>query len=162
VDPTLVTRLAQTMLGDRTIAMATAASVFGPEEDVDNPNAVKVVIGRDGDALYFSRSRIPFLRGDGVRPVWRRHVGIYGYTTKCLLQFVQWKPSALERAESLEQLRALENGVRIRVLPARHAAVGVDTPEDVAIVERLLAPPGRGPRKGAKDTKRLAARGGVR
>ena len=140
VEPALVTRLAETMLGDRKIQMATAASVFGPDDDIDNPNAVKVVIGRDGDALYFSRSRIPYLRDDGVRPAWRRHLGIYGYTKKCLLQFVQWKPSSLELAESLEQLRALENGIRIRVLPARHAAVGVDTPEDVAAVERLLAP----------------------
>ena len=148
VDPTLVTRLAATMIEDRTIEMITAASVFRPEDDIDNPNAVKVVLGRDGNALYFSRSRIPYLRGDGVRPAWRRHLGIYGYTTKCLLRFVRWKPSDLELAESLEQLRALENGIRIRVLPTRHAAVGVDTPEDVAAVERLLAP--KTARKGPK------------
>jgi 3-deoxy-manno-octulosonate cytidylyltransferase (CMP-KDO synthetase) len=139
VDPTLVSRLAETMLDDRDVQMITAASLFGPEEDIDNPNAVKVVIGRDGYALYFSRSRIPYLRGDGVRPSWWRHLGIYGYTRKCLLQFVQWKPGDLELAESLEQLRALENGVRIRVLPARESAVGVDTPADVTAVERLLA-----------------------
>ncbi len=139
IDPTLVTRLARTMLEERSIQMITAASVFGPDDDIDNPNTVKVVIGRDGNALYFSRSRIPYLRGDGVQPTWRRHLGIYGYTTKCLLQFVKWKPGVLELAESLEQLRALENGVRIRVLPAHHAAVGVDTPADVAEVERLLA-----------------------
>jgi len=140
VDPALIARLAKTMIGDRAIQMITAASVFGADEDVANPNAVKVVTDRNGDALYFSRSLIPFLRGDGVRPAWRRHLGIYGYTTKFLLEFVKWKPSPLELAESLEQLRALENGARIRVLAARHAAVGVDTPADVAAVERLLAP----------------------
>lgn len=140
VDPSLVSRLAKTMLADRAIQMITAASVFGVDEDIDNPNAVKVATSRNGDALYFSRSRIPYLRGDGVRPVWRRHLGIYGYTTKCLLQFVRWKPGDLELAESLEQLRALENGVPIRVLPTKQVAVGVDTPADVAEVERLLAP----------------------
>ncbi len=140
VDPALIAKLAKTMIADRSIQMITAASVFGAGEDAANPNAVKVVSDRNGNALYFSRSLIPFLRGDGVRPVWRRHLGIYGYTTKFLLEFVKWKPSPLELAESLEQLRALENGARIRVLSARHAAVGVDTPEDVATVERLLAP----------------------
>jgi 3-deoxy-manno-octulosonate cytidylyltransferase (CMP-KDO synthetase) len=139
VDPTLVSRLAETLLDDRTIQMITAASEFGPDEDIANPNAVKVVLGRDGYALYFSRSPIPYLRSDGVRPTYLRHLGIYGYTTKLLLQFVKWKPGDLELAESLEQLRALENGTRIRVLPARQPAVGVDTPEDVATVERMLA-----------------------
>jgi 3-deoxy-manno-octulosonate cytidylyltransferase (CMP-KDO synthetase) len=139
VDPTLVSRLAETMVADRKVQMITAACDFTPDEDVANPNAVKVVLGRDGYALYFSRSAIPYLRSDGVKPTYLRHVGIYGYTTKVLLQFVKWPPGDLELAESLEQLRALENGICIRVLPARQAAVGVDTPEDVAAVERLLA-----------------------
>jgi len=145
VDPLLVAKLAATMVADKKVEMITAASAFGTDEEVANPNSVKVVVTTGGDALYFSRSPIPFLRGDGVRPrkagapsMWRRHLGIYGYTTKFLLQFVQWKPSPLELAESLEQLRALENGARIRVLPAKSAAVGVDTPEDVEVVERLL------------------------
>ena len=139
VDAALVARLAEAMIAERKIEMITAATLFGPDEDVANPNAVKVVTDRHGDALYFSRSAIPYLRGDGVRPAWRRHVGIYGYTTKFLLQFVQWKPSPLELAESLEQLRALENGARIRVVPTKHSASGVDTPADVAVAERLLA-----------------------
>lgn len=138
VDPKLIARLASTMIAERTIGMITAATPFAPDEDVANPNAVKVVTDRHGDALYFSRSTIPCLRGDGVRPQWRRHLGIYGYTTKFLLQFVKWNPSSLELAESLEQLRALENGARIRVVPAKHSAVGVDTPADVATAERLL------------------------
>ncbi|MDQ3621956.1 MAG: 3-deoxy-manno-octulosonate cytidylyltransferase, partial [Verrucomicrobiota bacterium] len=68
-----------------------------------------------------------------------RHQGIYGFSTRFLLRFVKWKPGALEQAEQLEQLRALENGAKIRVILARHAAVGVDIPEDVAVVERLMA-----------------------
>src|SRR5204863_2584842 len=124
---------------DRKIEMITAANPFGPGDDVANPNMVKVVLNREGNGLYFSRSPIPYVRGDGVRPAFYRHQGLYGYTTKFLLQFVKWKPGLLEQAESLEQLRALENGAKIRVIPARHAAVSVDTPEDVVAVEKLLA-----------------------
>jgi 3-deoxy-manno-octulosonate cytidylyltransferase (CMP-KDO synthetase) len=127
------------LLADKTVQMITSASVFAPGDDLANPNMVKVVLDRAGDALYFSRSPIPYLRGDSVRPAFYRHQGIYGYTTRFLLQFVKWKPGVLEQAESLEQLRALENGAKIRVVLAKAAAVSVDTPEDVAIVERLLA-----------------------
>jgi 3-deoxy-manno-octulosonate cytidylyltransferase (CMP-KDO synthetase) len=100
---------------------------------------VKVVLDRAGDALYFSRSPIPYVRVDGLRPRFFRHQGLYGYTTKFLLQFVKWKPGILEQAESLEQLRALENRAKIRVILARDAAVSVDTIEDVRTVEKLLA-----------------------
>lgn len=139
IDPKLVTKLAGAMAGDAKIAMITAANPFAPGDNVTNPNMVKVVLDRAGDALYFSRSAIPFVRGDGVKPTFYRHQGIYGYTTKFLLQFVKWKPGVLEQAESLEQLRALENGEKIRVVLTKHAAVGVDTPADVATAERLLA-----------------------
>ncbi len=139
IDPVLVTKLATTMAKDRKIEMITAANPFGPSDDLANPNMVKVVLDRKSNGLYFSRFAIPYVRGDGLRPTFYRHQGLYGYTTKFLLQFVKWKPGLLEQAESLEQLRALENGARIRVLLTRHAAVGVDTPEDVAIVERLMA-----------------------
>jgi 3-deoxy-manno-octulosonate cytidylyltransferase (CMP-KDO synthetase) len=154
VDPVIVSRLAAALAKDRAIQMITAASVFkeagrprpafraegGPIHcDVANPNIVKVVLDRAGDALYFSRSPIPYVRGDGLRAPFYRHQGIYGYTTKFLLQFVKWKPGILEQAESLEQLRALENGAKIRVILARSAAVSVDTIEDVRTVEKLLA-----------------------
>jgi 3-deoxy-manno-octulosonate cytidylyltransferase (CMP-KDO synthetase) len=138
IDPVLVGKLATTMAKDRKIEMITAANPFAPDEDVTNPNMVKVVLDRQGNGLYFSRSLIPYVRGDGVRPKFYRHQGIYGYTTKFLLQFVKWKPGILEQAESLEQLRALENGAKIRVILTERAAVGVDTPEDVAAVERKL------------------------
>ena len=147
VDPAVVSKLAATMAKDRSIEMITSASVFAPEDDLANPNMVKVVLDREGNALYFSRSVIPFVR-DAERPTsnvqrstfnFYRHQGIYGYTTKFLLQFVKWKPGILEQAESLEQLRALENGAKIRVILAKHAAVSVDTPEDVHTVEKLLA-----------------------
>ena len=139
VDPTVVSKLAAAMAKDRQIEMITSASIFTPEDDLANPNMVKVVLDRESNGLYFSRSLIPYVRNDGVRPQFYRHQGIYGYTTKFLLQFVKWKPGILEQAESLEQLRALENGAKIRVVLAKHAAVSVDTPEDVAAVERILA-----------------------
>jgi len=139
VDPAVVSKLAASMAKDRKIEMITSASIFAPEDDLTNPNMVKVVLDRESNGLYFSRSLIPYVRNDGMRPQFYRHQGIYGYTTKFLLQFVKWKPGVLEQAESLEQLRALENGAKIRVVLAKHAAVSVDTPEDVAAVERLLA-----------------------
>jgi len=138
IEPKLVSRLATALLEDKRIDMVTAANEFGPEEDVANPNAVKVVLDRDRNGIYFSRSPIPFVRDSPVVPYYR-HQGIYGYSTKFLLQFVKWKPGLLERSEQLEQLRALENGARIRVILTKHASIGVDTPEDVATVERLLA-----------------------
>jgi len=139
VDPTVVSKLAASTAKDRKIEMITSASIFTPEDDLTNPNMVKVVLDRESNGLYFSRSLIPYVRNDGVRPKFYRHQGIYGYTTKFLLQFVKWKPGILEQAESLEQLRALENGAKIRVVLAKHAAVSVDTPEDVTAVERILA-----------------------
>jgi 3-deoxy-manno-octulosonate cytidylyltransferase (CMP-KDO synthetase) len=138
IDPKLITRIAKTLIDDRSIEMITAASDFAPNADVTTPHSVKVVMDRAGHALYFSRSPIPFVREAGLVPT-RLHQGIYGYTTKFLLQFVKWKPGALERTEQLEQLRALENGARIRVLLTKpHATPGVDTPHDVAAVERML------------------------
>ena len=139
VDPVVVAKLAAVMTKDRGIEMITSASVFAAEDDLTNPNMVKVVLDREKNGLYFSRSPIPFVRADGVRPSFYRHQGIYGYTTKFLLQFVKWKPGILEQAESLEQLRALENGAKIRVVLAKQAAVSVDTAEDVRVVEKLLA-----------------------
>jgi len=139
VDPAVVSKLAATLVKERQIEMITSASVFQPKDDVTNPNVVKVVLDREHNGLYFSRSPIPYIRNESARPPFYWHQGIYGYTMKFLLQFVKWKPGILEQAESLEQLRALENGAKIRVILAKHAAVSVDTPEDVAIVERLLA-----------------------
>lgn len=154
VDPKIIARLAATLRKDAAIEMITAASVFAPEDDLTDPNMVKVVVDRNGDALYFSRSPIPYVRGDGLRPAFYRHQGLYGFSTDFLPRFIRWKPGILEQAESLEQLRALENGVKIRVLLAAEAAVSVDTPGDVALAERLL-----GEREQALSATSVAARG---
>ena len=119
---------------DEVVTLATEC----PEDLIEDSNAVKVVTDRDGYALYFSRSPIPHLRNPGHARC-LLHVGVYGYQRATLLELAALEPSPLELSESLEQLRALENGYRIRVLPAARPSIGVDTEEDVLRVERLLA-----------------------
>lgn len=128
---------AEPILADRDIAMG---SVFTPcpDDEIDNPAAVKVVTDQHGFALYFSRYPIPFPRTERVDPV-KKHVGIYAYRRDVLQCFAAWVPTPLERTESLEQLRFLENGVRIRMSPGEGSPLAVDTPEQAEQVRRLLA-----------------------
>lgn len=118
-------RLETAAAGEAPADMATVATPATLGEETD-PNAVKVVLDAAGYALYFSRSRIP-ARGPVLR-----HLGLYAYRRGFLRRFVAWPPGALEVQESLEQLRALERGARIRVLVRPTASVGIDTPEDLA------------------------------
>jgi 3-deoxy-manno-octulosonate cytidylyltransferase (CMP-KDO synthetase) len=143
----LIDRLAQALRRDRKLEMITAAHQFEQTADVGSPHQVKVVVDASSNALYFSRSPIPFLRESGARSSYLRHQGIYGYTRDLLLRFVKWKPAPLERAESLEQLRALENGVRIHVLVTKTGSPGIDTPEDAAALERTLGSAARKDRR---------------
>ena len=114
-----------------------------PADLVEDPNAVKVVLSRAGYALYFSRSPIPYPRRAGVvQPL--LHVGVYGYQRAALLELAALEPSPLELAESLEQLRALENGYGIRVLPSSKPSIGVDTAADLERVERMMIEAGGG------------------
>lgn len=137
IDPSLVDELADALLADAGLSMATAATELRNEGDFKDPNIVKVVLAANGDALYFSRAMIPYPRVAGIKkPL--RHLGLYAYRADFLKQFVKWEPSSLELCESLEQLRALENGARIRVIMTDHQGPGVDTPEQAAMVEELL------------------------
>lgn len=139
IDPGLIDELAEAMVADPTLDMATAANPLDPADPaVHDPNVVKVVTAISGRALYFSRSPLPFFRNpvEGL-PV-MRHKGIYAYRRHFLERFVSWPPSPLERAESLEQLRALENGASIKVLLTHDTSPGVDTPEQAAYVESIL------------------------
>lgn len=137
VDPGLINRLVREMRRNPVLEMITAAHPFSKKAEAASPHQVKVVLSRASDALYFSRAAIPYLRESSPARA-LRHQGIYGYTRDFLLCFVKWKPSPLEKAEALEQLRALENGVRIRVVVTKKGWPGVDTPADVAAVEREL------------------------
>jgi 3-deoxy-manno-octulosonate cytidylyltransferase (CMP-KDO synthetase) len=105
------------------------------EEDIDNPNAVKVVTRANGRALYFSRATIPFDR-DGIRPRYFKHLGVYAYRRAALQLFVKLSESSLEKTERLEQLRFLENGVAIYVAETPYDSIGVDTEEDL---QRVIA-----------------------
>ena len=137
IDPALIDRLAQTLRENPGMGMVTAANAVTGEQ-IASPHTVKVVLDRASDALYFSRSPLPFFRESDSAARYYRHQGIYGYSKTFLLQFVKWKPTPLEKAESLEQLRALENGAKIRVLITRSVSMGVDTPEDAETVSELL------------------------
>ena len=119
-------------------AMATLACRIETPVTLANPNVVKVVFAGNGNALYFSRHPIPFVRDAGVTATHYKHLGIYAYRRDCLLRFVQLPQSVLEQTEKLEQLRALENGIAIKVLVTPFDSVGVDTPEDVLLVEKIL------------------------
>ena len=106
-------------------------------ENIANPNAVKVVTAADGRALYFSRATIPYDR-DGTSPPYWKHIGLYAYRKAALNLFPSLPPSQLERTERLEQLRFLENGLQVYVEPTAHDTIGVDTEEDLCLVEKIL------------------------
>lgn len=140
IDPLLIDELAATMAADPTLDMATAANPLDPADPaVNDPNVVKVVTALDGRALYFSRSPLPFFRNAVPGLPVLRHKGIYAYSRGFLERFVTWPPSPLEKAESLEQLRALENGASIKVLLTNDTSPGVDAPEQALEIERLLS-----------------------
>lgn len=138
IDPGLIDRLGQALLDDADLAMATAANAITDESLMDDPNVVKVALALNGDALYFSRSPLPYRRSESPALRLYRHKGIYAYRRDFLEKFVTWQPSPLELAESLEQLRALENGARIKVLVTADESPGVDTPEQARQIEELL------------------------
>jgi 3-deoxy-manno-octulosonate cytidylyltransferase (CMP-KDO synthetase) len=142
IDPMLIDELASAMLANPSLDMATAANPISPDDPaVLDPNVVKVVIALNGRALYFSRSLLPYFRNPVPGLMVLRHKGIYAYTRRFLEQFVTWSPSPLELAESLEQLRALENGAAIHVITTTDTSPGVDTPEQARQIEQLLANP---------------------
>jgi 3-deoxy-manno-octulosonate cytidylyltransferase (CMP-KDO synthetase) len=123
---------------DAPFSMSTACVITTDEAEAADPNVVKVVTARDGSALYFSRSMLPYFRDAASQRSWRLHLGLYAYRRDFLLRFAQWPPTPLERAESLEQLRALERGARILVVDVPERALGVDTPADLERARRVL------------------------
>ena len=133
IDPDVIDRLIQPLLQDKEIAMATVITPMD-ESEMEQPGCVKAVVDQKGNALYFSRSLIPYLRTDcRLAPVYK-HIGVYGYQKEFLLEFARLSPTPLEQMESLEQLRALEYGYRIKTILVNHPAIGVDTPEDLEAI----------------------------
>jgi len=138
ISPALIDALAVTLREQPQIPMITAAAPIREVAQVTDPNVVKVVLDLNGDALYFSRSPLPFVRNAVPSLVALRHLGIYGFQRDFLFDFVQWPPAQLELAEALEQLRALAHGARIRVVLTDELSPGVDTLEQAQAIEAQL------------------------
>lgn len=127
---------------DPSISMTTLYRRIDSQADYTNPNVVKVVVDRAGFAMYFSRAPIPHQRDPrGGFPPLYRHIGLYAYRRTALMVLASLDPTPLERSESLEQLRALEHGIRIKAVETAYDSLGVDTPDDLERVRRLLAAP---------------------
>jgi 3-deoxy-manno-octulosonate cytidylyltransferase (CMP-KDO synthetase) len=137
IDSRLIDKIVEKLRSDCTLQIVTAAHRFEHPEDALSAHQVKVVVDLAGNALYFSRAPIPF--HEKGRSLSLRHQGIYGFRRSALLQFVKWKPTPLERAESLEQLRAIENGVKVHVLITAKGSPGIDTPADAKALGQKLA-----------------------
>ncbi len=139
IAPQDLNALVAPMRADAAIPMGTLATPIVSLEEFHNSNVVKVVCNDHGDALYFSRSPIPFWRdATGVPGSALRHIGVYGYRRDFLLEFATWPPSHLEQTEKLEQLRVMERGHRIRVVKSVMPSLEIDTPEDLARANQSL------------------------
>ncbi len=138
IKPRTLRRVADILRLNIDADMSTAVIALEDCERAKNPNVVKAALARDGRCLYFSRSSIPFSRDGGPLKQWE-HLGIYGFKRKALERFVGLKPSPLEKAESLEQLRALEDGMSIFAAKVQDAPVAIDTPDDLRLAEKFLA-----------------------
>jgi 3-deoxy-manno-octulosonate cytidylyltransferase (CMP-KDO synthetase) len=141
IDPGTIDAVAAAMAEDDAIHLATPCAAILQANEIMDPNVVKVVQDFDGNALYFSRAPIPWVRDTGstVAAQHWKHIGLYGYRRDALLEFPTLPPGELERVEQLEQLRWLENGFHIHVVETGYNAVSVDVPADVERVEKLLA-----------------------
>jgi 3-deoxy-manno-octulosonate cytidylyltransferase (CMP-KDO synthetase) len=141
IEPAMIDEAVAPFATDDTLMMSTLRRRIDTDEERQNPNVTKVVVDRGDFALYFSRAPIPFARYDcPPAPAWR-HVGLYVYRRACLLRLAALPPTAMERSEALEQLRALEYGIRIKAVETAFDSIGVDTPEDLARVRAILSKP---------------------
>jgi 3-deoxy-manno-octulosonate cytidylyltransferase (CMP-KDO synthetase) len=139
IDPGAIDEAVRPFNSDPGVMITTLSRRITDPADLKNPNIVKVVLDRGGHALYFSRASIPHTRDPrGGWPPLHRHIGLYAYRRSALMVMASLEPTPLERAEALEQLRALEHGIRIRVVETAFESVEVDTPEDLEQVKRLL------------------------
>ncbi|OME86476.1 MULTISPECIES: 3-deoxy-manno-octulosonate cytidylyltransferase [Paenibacillus] len=138
IDGKMLDELIQSFKDTPDLQMATFKSKIIDSRDVDDPNVVKVITNSDGKAIYFSRSPIPYNRDMRDDVAYYKHIGVYAYKKSFLSDFVKLQQSSLELSESLEQLRALENGISIKVVETDHILISVDTPEDLKRVEDYL------------------------
>lgn len=140
VHPLMIDTVAQALLDDTKVSMATMMKKIENSDEVNDPNVVKVVMDKNNFALYFSRSAIPYYPADcEVKPaVYYKHIGLYAYTKDFLFIYKNLPVSNLEKIERLEQLRVLEEGYRIKVIETKYETIGVDTPDDLNKVKQYL------------------------
>lgn len=137
IKPEMIDDLARAVLDNKDVYMATLAKRIEDKSEISNPNVVKVVRDKNGFALYFSRSVIPYPRYE-TASAYYKHIGLYAYTKDFLFQFKNLPKSYLETMEGLEQLRVLENGYRIKVIETKFDTIGIDTPEDLERARAIL------------------------
>jgi len=140
IHPTMIDAVAQALLDEPVVSMATIMKRLKDPQEINDPNVVKVVVDKDSFALYFSRSPIPCLAQNSKveSPVYYKHIGLYGYTKDFLFTYRNLPISSLEKTECLEQLRVLEEGFRIKVLETKYDTVGIDTPQDLEKLKLYL------------------------
>ena len=142
IDPRSIEEAIAPFSADPTVQLTTLYRRIVDAGELADPNVVKIVVDRSGFALYFSRAAIPYLSDPrGGWPPLYRHIGLYAYRRSALLVLASLEPTPLERAESLEQLRALEHGIRMKAVETTYDSIGVDTPEDLEQVRRLMSAP---------------------
>jgi 3-deoxy-manno-octulosonate cytidylyltransferase (CMP-KDO synthetase) len=140
IDPAAIDAAALALVGDDDADMASLKKRIEDPAEITNPNVVKVVTDLAGNAIYFSRAPIPHQRSEeGEAPVYFKHIGLYVYRREFLLGYPDLPVGPLERAERLEQLRAIENGRRIRMVATEYESLGVDTPQDLERVSKLFS-----------------------
>ena len=152
IDPEAIDAVILTVLGDSEVPMGTLKKRIEMPDEVNNPNVVKVVTDLYQNAIYFSRHPIPFVRehADLRTAAWFKHIGLYIYQREFLLGYSSLDPGPLEQLERLEQLRAIENGYKIRVVETEYDSLGVDTPEDLEKVSQLFKMTEARPLRGGK------------
>lgn len=138
VRPEMIDSLTRTILDSKDISIASLMKKIEDPSDIKNPNVVKVVVDKNGFAIYFSRSPIPYPRTEAAK-LYYKHFGIYAYTKDFLYVFTNLPKSYLEKSESLEQLRVLESGYKIKMVETKFDSIGVDTPEDLKRVKEILS-----------------------
>jgi 3-deoxy-manno-octulosonate cytidylyltransferase (CMP-KDO synthetase) len=139
IEPAMIDEAVAPFAADAQLEMSTLRRRIDDDAERQNPNVTKVVVDRDGFALYFSRAPIPYVRtGSPAAPAWR-HVGLYVYRRACLLRLAALAPTDIEQSEALEQLRALDYGIRIKVVETAHDSIGVDTPDDLERARQVVS-----------------------
>ena len=138
IEPAMIDEAVAPFATDPSLAMSTLRRRIDNPADFQNPNVTKLVVDHDDYAMYFSRAASPFARPDCPPAQPWRHIGLYVYRRDCLLRLAGLAPTGLERSEALEQLRALEHGIRIKAVETRYDSVGVDTAEDLERVRQIF------------------------